>query len=70
VVAAVAEERERQQRAWARFAVWKGCALAVAAVAGLVNHLVAPSAALIVIGLFLIAWGRWRLSLDESGGER
>jgi hypothetical protein len=66
----VAEERERRQRAWARFAIWQSFALALAAAAGLLNHLVAPSGVLIVISLFLFGWGRWRLSLDRSGGER
>jgi len=63
-------ERERRQRIWARYAVWKGYALVVAAASGILNHLYAVSAAVVVISLFLIAWGRWVLSTTGRGRDR
>lgn len=60
-------ERERRQRTWAKLAIWKGYSLVVAAVAGIANHLFAISALLVVVSLFLIAWGRWVLSQTGAG---
>jgi hypothetical protein len=63
-------ERERRQRTWARLAIWKGYALVIAAVSGILNHLYAASALVVVISLFLIAWGRWVLSTTGTGRDR
>lgn len=63
-------ERGRRQRLWARYAVWKGYALVIAAVAGILNHLYAASALVVVVSLFLIAWGRWALSTTDPGRDR